>query len=82
MPEDGSTPVLSVKSDDPRAAMYDQIARVHKQLVEAKWRARTAKRPVPVSPAVVVHCEEAIVFLAGEILALRALVEKEEEAKV
>jgi hypothetical protein len=55
--------------------MYDNIARVHKQIVEAKWRARTAKTSLSVSPNLVVHCEESIAFLAEEVLKVRAMVE-------
>lgn len=68
-------PVMPVKGLDARSKMYERIVRVHKQIVEAKWRARTANQPIEVNPSLMLHCEEAITFLAEEVLKLRAIVE-------
>jgi hypothetical protein len=72
---DASLPVLSIAGSDPRARMYQRIADVHKRIVEIKWRARTAKAPIQVDPKLVLHCEEAVAFLAEELLELRSAAE-------
>jgi hypothetical protein len=59
--------------------IYDQIGRVHKQVVEAGHRARMAGQSMPVDPSLVLHCEQAIAFLAEEILRLGAILEKESD---
>lgn len=65
-------PPLPVKGADARSDMYATIAKVHRQLVEGKWRARTAGADFRFQPApVILHCEESIAFLAEELLGLR-----------
>lgn len=68
-------PRLVIASDDEVMTKYEKIAMVHKQIVEAKWRAKTAGGQIQINPMLIVHCEESITFLAGELLKLRALVE-------
>lgn len=67
-------PVRS-KGTDPCAKMYGQIAKVHKELVEAKWRARTAGQPFQLRPEILLHLEESVTFLAEELLKLRKSVD-------
>jgi len=55
--------------------MYDEIARVHKQIVEAKWRAQSAGVQLQLKPVLLVHLEESMAFLAEELLKLGKLVE-------
>lgn len=66
---------LVIKGVDVRMNMYGEIARVHKQIVEAKWRAKTAGAPLQLKPAVLLHLEASIAFLAEELLKLGKLVE-------
>ncbi len=82
VPDSDDRPVLVVDGGNPRAAMYQQIADVHRQLVEAKWQARTTKQPMQVSPKILFHFDEAITFLAEEVLELRKQVEKLEAKAV
>ena len=69
-------PSMNIKGKDSRAKAYEKIAKVHKQVVEAKWRATTAGGQVTVSPALLIHCEESITFLAGELLQVRSMLER------
>lgn len=77
--KDTSSPVLPIKGHDPRTAKYEAIARYHRQIVEAKYRALTTHRPFALKPEIVLHLEESLAFLAEELLELRAAVEKLEE---
>ena len=61
--------------DDMRIQMYDNIARVHKRIVEAKWRARTCNQPLKVDPGLMLHHDDCIAFLAEQVLKLQAIVE-------
>lgn len=63
---------LVIKGVDRRSKMYDEIARVHKQIVEAKWRARSAGVQLQLKPVLLVHLEESIAFLAEELLKLQS----------
>lgn len=76
---------LQIKGTDHRATMYKKIADVHSQVVEAKWRARTTNTQMSLKPAIVVHLEETVAFLAEELLKVTAIVqgipEKLEETK-
>lgn len=69
-------PVLKVQGDDPRAMMYQTIARVHRDIIEAKWKARTAKTGFNLRPEILIHLEESVAFLAEELLKLQTVVEK------
>lgn len=76
-----TTPVpLAVKTDDPRAAGYERIAAFHRRLMEAKWRAQTAGRQLNITPVdlmnIAMHAEQAVTFLAEEVLRLGAIVEE------
>ena len=55
--------------------MYDNIAKVHGQIREAKFRAKTAGVKIQLQPALLVHLEESVAFLAEELLGLRSIVE-------
>ncbi len=74
-PEADALPPMPVMGDDRVAPMYHAIAVVHKQIVEVKWRAWTTKTKIRFDPALILHCEEAIAFLAEEMLTLRSMVE-------
>lgn len=69
-----------VKGNDPRAAGYETIARFHKTLMEIKWRANTAGVAAELSPQNIItmtlHCEQAVAFLAEEILRLARVIEE------
>lgn len=75
-------PSLVVPGDDHRAKMYDTIAQVHKQIVEAKWRARSAKVEIQVHPNLVMHHEDALAFLAEEVLRLQVVLEQKLESAI
>lgn len=72
-------PPLPVKGNDPRAAGYETIARFHKTLMEIKWRAKTSGVSANLSPQDIItmnlHCEQAVAFLAEEILRLATAIE-------
>lgn len=73
---------LSLKiqgSEDPRPAMYEKIADVHRNVREAIWRARTANAPIAPQPSLIFHSEEVGAFLAAELLKLSATVESQAE---
>ena len=63
--------------DRRRANMYETIARVHKDILQVKWRAQTAGKQFGLLPSILPHLEESLAFLAEEILALQAAVEKD-----
>ncbi len=71
-------PPLRIKGTDVRAKSYQTIAVVHKQIVEYLKSSQMSGCPVALDARVVVHCEEAIAFLAQEVLELRAMVERPE----
>lgn len=73
-PEPLKLPVHS--DDDVRMKIYNEIGRTHKQIVEARWRARTAGKPMDVNPGLVLHCEQAVAFLAEEVLRLGVAMER------
>ncbi|MEE9597961.1 MAG: hypothetical protein V3V96_14405 [Acidiferrobacterales bacterium] len=67
---------LVIKGVDHRSRMYDKIAAVHKQIVEAKWRAQSVQgTAVQLKPEILLHLEEAITFLAEEMLRMTAMIE-------
>ncbi len=68
---------LVIKGTDRRSQMYDKIAKVHKGIVEAKWRAKTAGVQMQIQPILLVHLEESLAFLAEELLALQGAFESE-----
>lgn len=68
-------PRMTIETGHMRERMYKTIAEVHQQLVQAKWQARTHKKPMQLHPMLIVHLEEALTFLAGEVLRLGAVVE-------
>ncbi len=68
-------PPLPIKGTDLRAKRYRKIAEVHAQIVQTKWQANTAGKPMHPTATLVFHCEEAIAFLAEELLELRAKAE-------
>lgn len=75
----GKMPSLPVVGGpDKSSGMYETIAKVHRQMTEAKWRARTAGVEMRINPMLLVYCDEAIAFLAEELLKLRLEVEKRE----
>lgn len=55
---------------DPRMRTYDEIGRVHRQLVEAGRRAQLANMRLNLDPSLIVHCEKGLAFLAEEVLRL------------
>lgn len=63
--------------DKGRMRIYDEIGRVHRQIVEARLRAKMANQPMPLDPSLILHCEQAVAFLAEEVLKLGMLVETE-----
>lgn len=60
-----------------RMRKYDQIAQVHREIGEAVQRSQLASKPMSFDPILVLHCEQAVAFLAEEVLRLGALVETE-----
>lgn len=76
MAKDTSLPRLPVRGVN----MYDKIAEVHKRMVEIKWRAGRAKGQIVVGPDLVLHVEEAVTFLAGELLKLKAASDGQDES--
>lgn len=54
---------------------YEKITKVHKDIVEAKWRAQTANVKFGLKPDILLHLEESVAFLAEELLKLSASVE-------
>jgi hypothetical protein len=66
---------LVVRGTDHRSQMYERIAVVHKQIVEAKWRSKTAGGQFSVKPEIILHLEKSVAFLAEELLELRSIVE-------
>ncbi len=63
--------------DDTPVRLYDDIARVHRQIVEAR-RASMAGQTIVPDPGLMLHCEEAIAFLAKEVLRLESIIDPEE----
>lgn len=61
--------------DRDRMKMYEKIAKVHKDIVEAKWRARTTNTPFGLKPDILLHLEESVAFLAEEVLKLQSAFE-------
>lgn len=72
---DAHLPSLVVPGDDHRSKMYEKIATTHKQIVEAKWRAQTAGVQIQLTGNLLMHHEDAIAFLAEEVLRLQSQVE-------
>lgn len=68
-------PPLVVHGNDRRSRMYETIAKVHKQIVEAKWKARTVGTQMQISPMLMLHHEDSLAFLAEEVLRLTEMVE-------
>lgn len=66
-------PVLKIAGSDPRAMHYQVIADVHRQVVEAKWKARTTNTQFGLRPEIVIHLEESVAFLAEELLKLQVM---------
>lgn len=75
-------PALVICGDDPRAKMYDRIVETHKRIVEAKWRAQTAGKKIQLTGNLLMHHEDAIAFLAEEVLKLQLQVDRLEGEKV
>ena len=72
---DRPMPALLVTGDDHRTNMYDKIAKTHKEIVQAKWRAQTAGVQIQLTGNLLMHHEDAIAFLAEEVLKLQSQVE-------
>lgn len=72
---DEPLPALLVTGDDHRAKTYEKIAATHQQIVEAKWRAQTAGVKIQLTGNLLMHHEDAIAFLAEEVLRLQSMVE-------
>lgn len=69
--------VLPVQPHDRvRMRKYEQIAQVHRQIVEAGQRAAIASQPMSFDPGLILHCEQAVAFLAEEVLKLGTEMER------
>lgn len=81
-------PVLKIQGSDPRTMKYQKIADVHREIVEAKWKARNTAaqtgKPVPfgLTQKTLVHLEESVAFLAEELLTLAVTFESDLNAKI
>jgi len=73
-----AVPAMPIMGDDHVGKMYTQIARVHSDLVQAKWRIRnTPKGQIRFDPGpMMMHCEESIAFLAEQVLQLHVTIDK------
>ena len=77
MNQKADDPVLRIHGTDTRGRKYAKIADVHKQLIEAKYKALTVGAPYQLEPGIVLHLEESLAFLAEELLICRSLLEGE-----
>ncbi|GAI85844.1 unnamed protein product [marine sediment metagenome] len=66
--EPAKMPPLLVKGADHRSKMYEKIAKVHKEIVEAKWRPHPPGTQMVINPTLMLHLEESLTFLAEEVL--------------
>ena len=69
-------PAMTIRGENQREAMYRKIAEVHGQVTDAKRMSKFTGRPFQLNMMIVVHLEEAIAFLAEEMLRMGA---KQEE---
>ena len=67
---------LRIHTADRRGRAYTRIADVHKQVLQAKWMAKTKGGKLLLSPEILGHLEEAVAFLAQELLTNQAENEK------
>lgn len=82
MPNDKTDEAVPrIQTVDARGRMYAQIAEVHARIVDAKWKARTGMGPAQVQPMpMLMHLEEAVHFLAEEMLECRKMIEEKADA--
>jgi hypothetical protein len=76
-------PKLAIRTGtDHRSNMYRKIAEVHSQVTDAKRMSKFTGRPFQMSMMIVVHFEEAIAFLAEEMLRMGAKQETDADQPV